>query len=298
MHAFGEVRYCARPVLELVEDAVRACVLRVARGAYEKGDLTVAGVARALGGDLHSVARFNQATKDVQKEKIPYQPAAWELLTDISDVFPVEERTPDLQFLATWPVQHAFSNAMGLQSFQELYRCRETKFVEGQSRSRAPRIRGVSRLVLFRQWLSLPSSWNVGDDVFYALGHIAWECVGIVTQTALMVRYWDDFAAGVGDPRRMDWTYGRHVIAALAYGLSTAVLIPLTDLQAASLKKEIDTYCTVSQTGANRWKGYTNASSPCLLPMHVREALRRLESRSDSVFGYSSSPLLAYGIDF
>lgn len=336
MHAFGEVRYCARDVLEQMEDTVRGIVCRVAIQAHgyaveeaahkiqaanigtsqelgtarsEKFDETVRirHVAQCLRRDSRALQRLNQSLKhsaELHHDKLPqdpmertflHAPKPWEfiaelgnLATDGSAAIAAEKfySNNDVMSLCSWKALHAFRTAMGSQQFQDFATCRGVTLVRQTSRSRAPNILDQPRIVLFREWLNLPekSGLRLPDETLFALGHVAWEAVGLITQTALLHRYFDDLAKGYGDPKASCWSYGRHLVSALSYGLGTAILVPLTDVQAVILRQEIDAYLLAMQGGSQRWRGYSKASSRCLLPHHLREALRRLEKSEDGMW--------------
>lgn len=286
MHAFGEVRYCARDVLQMVEDAVREAIIRLATSAHASSDgLNILSVSQVICGDARAVARMNQSLKASHVEtRVQPRERTWDILSD----FCLGEKlnVADIHAHCSWRALHAFRASMTTQEFQDFAMCRSVTLVRQTSRSRASRVRGMQRIILFREWLSLPKEWEVSDDVLHALGHIAWESIGELTQTALTVRYFDDLKKGHADPRSSGWTHGRHLIAAVAYGLGTGIMVPLTEVQAAGLRNEMDAFMS---GGAARWRGYVYASSRCLLPCHVTEALRRLESRHESIFSREGS---------
>jgi hypothetical protein len=122
----------------------------------------------------------------------------------------------------------------------------------------------------------------------YALGHVAWEIVGTVTQSALVYRHFDDIARGCGDPRVSEWSIGRHMLAALGYGLAQSVMVPLTDAQGSVLREELEQFIASSEPNASRWRGYSTLSSPCLLPCHIRGAMRMMDRPGDAGWGFSS----------
>lgn len=280
MHAFGEVRYCARDVLVLVEDAVRDVVLRVALEAREGDEYPVSNLSRCLQPNPHAIARLNLA---LRATTVPRQATAKRSTDIILDLSGESERPSELHAYPSWRAGHAFRSAMAAAQFSEFLACKTLNMVRHESRSSYAKIRGTPRIILFKEWLGLP---NLSDQALHVLGHVAWEAIGILTQTALMGRYWHDLSAGFADPRSSQWTYGRHLLAGLAYGLASGIMVQVTDFQVAELKTEIDAYVVVTAGGGGKWRGYEHASSPCLLPTHINEALRRLTGRKDCVFGW------------
>lgn len=334
MHAFGEVRYCARDVLEMTEDSVRDAVIRVAILAHEYAveeavvaenagripvsrevSVEVRHVARCLRRDARAVQRLNVSLKqsaelhpDIISGDTGYAfthtPKLWDTIAELASVtskrftsLPMERArsSSDIMSLCSWRAILAFRTAMTTAQYHDFAMCRGVTLVRQESKSRAPTIRGQPRITLFREWMNASQklSFPIPDSTLFALGHVAWEAVGLITQTALLHRHFDDLAKGFGDPRAANWSYPRHLIAALNYGLGTAVMVPLTDIQAITLQQEIDTYLKVMQVASQRWGGYSQASSPCLLPQHVREALRRIERTPDSIFGFRDKSFLS-----
>jgi len=202
----------------------------------------------------------------------------------------------------------AVKRSMPRHQYADLCECRSVSFVHDSG----GRQRNMPRLVLFREWLDIPLTSSapnpsllpkapfpiVADDAaICALGHFAWEAVGLITQTALLIKYYDDDAGGRGDARVEQWTFARHLLTALRHGVSTAVVIPLDDTVFVQLRTELDAV-------EARWKGLgltlgaagasSNLdSSTSLCPWHIEEALRRLGRPSGASFGLAPSPLYA-----
>lgn len=339
MHSFGEVRHCARDVLEIMEDAVRKRVREVALAAADRVlelaeqqgmhaglyksriPVSVSQIAYSLRRDSRAVNRLNQifetmASKTVDQtavEKLKARrtrPAetTWELVRELS-VLPdpseareqahgsssgwwaerVSRQQTDVYHQCTYRAHVVFQKNMGKTQLQEFYNCRSVSFTRQESRSRAPTVQGKPRVQLFRDWLDLGAKENVyvPDDAVYALGQVAWETVGMLTQTALMHRHFDEIARGNGDPRSSEWSIGRHVLSAVGYGIAQAVMVPLTEQQALSLDEELIRFDTpVSSQMPTRWRGFGKPSTPCLLPCHLREAVRRLERAPDAPWGF------------
>lgn len=334
MHAFGEVRYCARDVLEMTEDSARNVVIRVASLAHEYAveeaaavvnaggapmpkevPVEIRHVVRCLKKDGRAVQRLNQSLKqsvEIHPNMLPNElaertftrtPKPWDMIVELASVAPKapmsspgEKGHPsnDIMSRCSLLALYAFRNAMTSTHFQDFAMCRGVTLVRQESKSSAPTVRGQSRITLFREWMNASQKlpFLIPDHTLFALGHIAWEAIGLITQTALLHRHFDDLAKGYGDPRAVNWSYPRHLVAALNYGLGTAVMVPITDIQAIALQQEIDMYLKAMQVVSQRWRGYSQASSPCLLPQHIREAVRRIERSPDSIFGFREESFL------
>lgn len=309
MHAFGEVRHCARDVLELVEDAARDVVVAVLHRTAAAGDVTVASVTANLPNDPRASYRMRQTLKlcadgidpapsalgpNHLMDAVPIFQHSWEYFAELGNLssssLPVATfPQSDVQQLCSWRALHAFRIVMGESAFTDFLKCRAVVFVRADSRARQqpPKSRAKPPVALFREWLGPALKYlNVNDAAIMALGHIAWEAVGLITQTALLNRYFDDLARGIGDPRAKEWAYPRHLIAALAHGLGCAILVPLTEFQAIGLRQEIETFFSYSPTITKGWRAHSNASSPFLLPQHINEAVRRLQRSPHSPFGF------------
>lgn len=310
MHAFGEVRNCTRDVLEIMEDAARETVIRVCHRLTERdAQVTVAAVAGILRADPSASLRMQQTLKrstdnpdnNSLLEAVPFFNRPWEDIVDLGHLNPHSE--PFHSHLATSTYQYclehasrAFHIVMGPNQFGEFYKCRDVVLVRSDSRassemsvdnvrgktgvsngSDGSKIRGKTRLALFREWLG-PTLENVqfSEESLLALGHIAWESIGTITQTALFLRYMNDLDRGMGNPRALDWTYGRHVIEMLAHGLATAILIPLSELQVRDLGTELKSFYDMSAAISKTWRTHAYASSTFLLPEHITDAIQKL----------------------
>lgn len=340
MHAFGEVRFCARDVLEIVEDTVRERVRQVAIDAADRAVeiaecaggtplmmksrviVTVPHVAHSLRRNPHAIQRLNacfdlpgqkpgsEVTGATEKRKaaaVRTRPAeaTWELVRDMaqlpdmtqtrdqaSNSNPTWSERLNLQqdiFLAcSYRATVIFQKAMTKSAFQDFFLCRSVSLTKQDSRSRVPSFRGKPRLSLFRDWLDVGGKENLSlpDDSLYALGQVAWETIGTLIQTALLHRHFDEIAHGRGDPRAKEWSPGRHVVAAIGYGVAQGVMVPLTDAHGFSLHDEVEKMASSTLSGAARWRGYPTLPIACLLPVHIREAVRRMERPQDEYFGF------------
>eukprot|EP00173_Palmaria_palmata_P001820 Plantae.Rhodophyta-Palmaria_palmata.ctg20673.p1 GENE.Plantae.Rhodophyta-Palmaria_palmata.ctg20673~~Plantae.Rhodophyta-Palmaria_palmata.ctg20673.p1 ORF type:complete len:184 (+),score=27.43 Plantae.Rhodophyta-Palmaria_palmata.ctg20673:38-553(+) len=169
--------------------------------------------------------------------------------------------------------------------------CRGVSLTKQDSRLRVPSFRGKPRLALFREWLDLGAKENLSipDDAIYALGQVAWETIGTLVQTALLHRHFDEIARGRGDPRAGEWSMARHVLAALGHGVAQSIMLPITDADGIMLHNEIEKLGTKAvATGAARWRGYPSLPTACLLPSHIREAVRRTERSPDDLTGFAA----------
>lgn len=290
IHTFGEVRYCTRDVLELVEDAARDTVLRVLYRLIADGDVNISNITTALRADSRASYRMLQTLKSCSEpadynriaERVPIFRRPWEDLAELGSLFPsssMKDRThatADPHYTCAWHALNLFRSSMGDADFAEFQKCRDVVFVDGHRST--PKHRFQSTPARFCEWLGLdPKTMGLSNEALIGLGHISWEVVGVITQRALLVRYFEDFAAGDCDPRANEWTYSRHLLAALNHGLGSGILVALTDLQAKSLLQDISSFYTNNAGHFDTWRPHAYASSPHLLPHHVYEALRRLE---------------------
>lgn len=306
MHAFGEVRCCTRDVLELMEDAVREAVIRVChRLAARDTEVTVEAVAGLLCSDFGASSRMQTSFRNCADsadsgsniDAMPFSKRPWEAISDLANLrsSPDYDRTHPTAdpYQICFYAFRAFRVAMGQTSFAEFYRCRGVVFLRPDNRVHAgggvtslntansggnnDKAAGRTQLAKFREWLG-PTLKDVrlSEGALFALGHIAWEAVGLITQTALQQRYMNDLDRGIGDPRAREWTNGRHVIEMLAHGLGTAILIPLTELQQLNLRSEMETFYNRSVALPKSWRPHIHASSPYLLPEHINDAVQKL----------------------
>lgn len=316
MHAFGEVRFCAREVLEMTEDAVRDAVIRTAIVAYQfaldetNGESVPAvgmrHVAKCMHSDYRAVFRLNQSLKqtaELHKDKLPQDeserrfsalPPQWERFAELgfpASIVQTSERSShphgDVLTMSSVRAVQIYRSVMATQNFQDWFMCRGVSLVRQESKSRAPTVRGQPRISLFREWIGLDQNlkFAISNDGIFALGHVAWEAIGLITQTALLQRYLDDTKKGVGDPRAVNWPYARRLICALSYGVGTAVMIPLNEIQSAGVRSALESHVLTLQLSSNKWRGYGGSVFPGLLPRDIRETLRRLRRAPDSKLG-------------
>ncbi|KAA8499423.1 hypothetical protein FVE85_7008 [Porphyridium purpureum] len=205
----------------------------------------------------------------------------------------------DLALVCSMHAARALQRSMLRQYHNDLQDCRQVSFV----RDTGGRLRNVPRVVLFREWLSVSTVSGPGlgygaapgagtssgslehsrsslpfvveEPALCALGHVAWEALGTLTQSALLVKYFDDFENGRGDPRAAHWSRSRHVLAAVRHGIATAVMAPLADVDLLRMRDEID---ALDSVGIARWKGFGRSGPAYLSCWHVEEALRRMHT--------------------
>ena len=307
MHSFGETRACTRDTLELVEDAVRATVRCViAEAAALHGPTTDGGpvllevkhIAHIIRRDPRAMYRLNQTIR-LAAEQYGNRPEAaelrkycknraelkpWESIAALADLTSDDgnfERNlhymQDPWKYCTWRAYHVFRGLMPTPTFNDYLKCRSTNLVTGVSRSQWSKIVDQPRFMMFQRWLDVSERDDVKITLpaLYALGHIAWEAIGVLTQTALIQQHFNDVAAGRGEYRCTGWSYTRHLLAALGHGIATAVLVPLTDAQLILLKQEVEKLPMLAVMGHDYWRGNKTNPAKSLLPTHIREALRR-----------------------
>ncbi|CDF34502.1 unnamed protein product [Chondrus crispus] len=323
MHAFGEVRFCARDVLELTEDSVRDAVIRTAIAAHQFAtEETPAGeeivvslrhVVRCMYSDYRAIVRLQQALKpDLPKLNISAMdferlsnvpPPQWDRFSELGFLGSLVH-TPDkasnfppradVQTLCAGRSFHIYRLVMGPPNFQDWLMCRSVSLVRQESKSRAPAIRGQPRIDLFREWIGVEQNLNfsISEDGLIALGHVAWEAIGLITQTALLHRYDSIAAKGARDPRARYWSFASNLVEALNFGIGAGIIIPLSEIQMLSVRSALDTRIVSLQNSSNKWRGYAGDVYPGLVPRDIREALRRLGRSSGSRLGLRGKSFL------
>ena len=320
MHACGEVRFCARPVLEMVEDAARDVVLRAAKEAVDIADgskVTIDHISIGINKDIAAIQRLNKTLKSFQDEKreqgqpsisatLPRKIQDWiydlSYLTD--EPARVERRyhmIPNVETIRSYRAMEMCKVLMKPSDFEYLRNCREVTLIRDKSSSSALKNTAgrFNRFDLFKEWIGLKHRPNVNfsDEVIVALGHLAWEAVGNITQTALMVKHFNDSAEELLNPRSINWTHPRHVITALGHGLIAALMVPLSEHQVMRLINEIVELVRLRQVGANiHLRENDFMSSQCLTPANIREALRLLQVPRDQVGQCSINKLFTQGL--
>lgn len=308
MHSFGETRACSRDTLELVEDAVRVAVRRVIGEAASIADfdgvggpvtLEVQHIAHIIRRDPRAMYRFNQTIRLAAEQygtrpeavelrkycKNRAAPKPWDTIAELADLGDgsADNASAQGQYLqdpwkyCTWKAYHMFRNLMPQPTFNDYVKCRSTNLVTSVSRSQWAKIAEQPRFLMFQRWLDLDPSDDVKISLgaLYALGHIAWECIGVLTQTALIQMHFDNINTGAVELRCSGWSYARHLLASLGHGIATAVLLPLTDIQLQYLRQEVERLPMLAMMGPDYWKGNKATAPKSLCPKHIREALRR-----------------------
>mmetsp|Transcript_25894 Transcript_25894/g.64711 ORF Transcript_25894/g.64711 Transcript_25894/m.64711 type:complete len:259 (+) Transcript_25894:3-779(+) len=220
----------------------------------------------------------------------------------------------DVAILCSWRANFALKQCMPRHALNELAVCRAVSFIRGDSK-----VKETPRMTLLKEWLDISAKDHllVPDDAMVALGHLAWEAVGVLTQTALLIKHFSEVTQSTAawppyrlrgnplgnepspapcDPRAVcgNWSYGRHVLSALGPGVGTALMVPMTDAQIMELRSEIEAVDAVSVPGVPgvaRWRGFGRSSQSFLLPCHVNEALRSLR-KSHPLFSLPGMPCL------
>lgn len=119
------------------------------------------------------------------------------------------------------------------------------------------RVSHTRKIKKFREWAECAAFEIKGDDMIEVLGYLAWEAVGLITQTSLVVKKQMESAqqtqlyppygsTGFGVLNENDETPPLHVIRSF----SNTIPLPLS----------------------------FSATTP-LLPVHIREAIRRLHTQ-------------------
>lgn len=314
MHACGEVRFCARPVLEMVEDAARDVALRAAKEAVDIANgnkVTIDHISIGISKDTAAIRRLNETLKSFQDAKgeqvqshnyatFPRKMRDW--INDLS-YLPDEPRrhpmTSSMETVCSWHAKAMCKMLMKPSDFEHLRKCQEVSLVRDKSSSSALKNTGFKRFDLFKEWIGLKDrpQANFSDEVIAALGHIAWEAIGKLTQTALMVKHFNDSAEEVLNPTSINWTHSRHVVNALGHGLTTAVMVPLPEHQARRLMQDMEKLVRLHQIDGRvhlRENGFM--SSQCLTPANIREALRLLQGQRDQVGQCGLNKLFTQGL--
>ena len=201
------------------------------------------------------------------------------LHVDTPSVDSVFQRPPsaaneDPTLMPMYRADYVLKQCMPRIQYTDFVACRNVRFTHGESRSRP----GYQRMVLFREWLHLGKlpQLTVTDDGLHALGHVAWELTGLITQSALLLRHYDDLWRGHGDCRAMCWSAARHLLAALGNGIATAVIVPMTVDEYMALRREVEMFELTATPGQVVWRGLSDHAAQCLQPWQVREVWRRL----------------------
>ncbi|KAF6000402.1 hypothetical protein F1559_000776 [Cyanidiococcus yangmingshanensis] len=180
----------------------------------------------------------------------------------------------DPVFMIIFRADFILKQCLPRHQYADFVACRNVRYTHGESRSHP----GTARAMLFQDWLHFApeDGITITEDGLHALGHVAWELTGLVTQAALLLRHYDEIAHGRGDCRAICWSPARHLLASLGNGIATAVIIPLTNEDYGALRRELELFELTVAPGRVWWRGFATRSTQCLEPWHVREALRRL----------------------
>jgi hypothetical protein len=180
----------------------------------------------------------------------------------------------DPVFMIMYRADFILKQCLPRHQYADFVACRNVRYTFGESRSHP----GTSRAMLFKDWLHLvpEDGIRITEDGLHALGHVAWELTGLLTQTALLLRHYDEIAHGRGDCRAICWSPARHLLASLGNGIATAVIIPLSHEDYSALRRELELFELMVAPGRIWWRGFATRATQCLEPWHIREAFRRL----------------------
>lgn len=319
VHAFGEIRYCAREVLEYVEDTTRATILHLIRkhNLRNIGDVTKLLISSDLNGNgnvLHSgvISRLKVTLKHSTPTPEAYHALIDNLHSQLMLNCAVNPRKPwdhystlaflnsnnseennevkqekqlqlhwqqrilqpDSYYMIAWAAKTVYMRFMTESQYRDCIKCKETTFISPES---------PTSVKTFTLWLgNTITDYNFSNDTLLYLSHLAYEIIGTLTQKALHIRYHNDVASGHSDARAANWSPSRHLLAALNHGLCAGALIPMTEGKAKHLVIELNHVCNYYSNNSDRagfkWIPHQYATSPCLLPMHMSEAFRRLST--------------------
>lgn len=177
-------------------------------------------------------------------------------------------------FMIIFRADFILKQCLPRHQYADFVACRNVRYTYGESRAH----QGVTRAVLFRDWLHLTPEEGVivTEDGLHALGHVAWELTGLLTQAALLFRHYDEIAHERGDARAVCWRPARHILAALGNGIATAIVLPMETREYEALRRELELFELTVAPGRVFWRGFAKHSTRCLEPWHLRETWRRL----------------------
>lgn len=261
LFAFGDARFCARDTLELVEDAVRTELRRLA----------FTGLGAALTRlDAKAIHRLNNHFKECRiPRRLPLHRYG-DPLTGATDS-PYDPAFNGILSHWTDRLFYKLKFVMSQQDSLVLLHSKTAVFTKSQSRSPDPNIQGTERSTLFKQWLGLPCS----DADLAALSHLTWELTGQLVQTALVRKHYNQLQLNGDNPCPLSWCDAKHWMDALGHGVATALTIPCSEYQAIVLIQEITKYIKRLASQKHKWR----PTADCLLPHHIYAALDDLRAR-------------------
>jgi len=283
MFTFGDVRNGNIETLELVEDIVRQHIIELTRQAAllaQKRAVRI-GLEHLIFQIRRDVPKLNRVleflswkdlrnsakkasddtTEDepVDSDVLPppktktnnkkkYMKVSWNYLQSLMDFSEDIETEDDVEMdehnQDRLRVEDVVTKAMSREQYLEYSECRTASFTYKKNKK-------------FREWAECAAFEIKGDDMIEVLGYLAWEAVGLITQTSLVVKKEMESAqqtqlyppygtTGFGVLNENDETPPLHVIR----NFSTTVPVPLS----------------------------FSATTP-LLPAHIREAVRILHTQ-------------------
>ncbi|KAI0563401.1 Transcription initiation factor IID subunit 13 [Gracilaria domingensis] len=261
LFSFGDVRFCARDTLELVEDCVRDEVRRIAPGG-------LSAICSRL--DTRGMYRLNNYFKACQMNRRVPIPRHGDPFTSFSDPFH-DGLSPDP--LAYWSEKllQSLRYSMSPVEFTYLVHSKSISFAKYESFSPDPKIRGIERATLFKEWLAT----SCAEQDIPAVAHLTWELTGQLVQTALLCRYNCELQSQLPSASSFTWSKERHCLEALSHGIGTALTIPCSELHAARLMTEIRWF--INRPYTRRFHLRSRADG--LMPRHIYAALSQLKER-------------------
>eukprot|EP00698_Gefionella_okellyi_P016115 TRINITY_DN4592_c0_g1_i1.p1 TRINITY_DN4592_c0_g1~~TRINITY_DN4592_c0_g1_i1.p1 ORF type:complete len:302 (-),score=41.18 TRINITY_DN4592_c0_g1_i1:218-1123(-) len=206
MYTFGDAKHTDSDAAHLMEVSVRELVAELVIKAHDLaqsrgGKLTTEDLIFQTRHQIPRVCRLQEFLlwKDVRKKlkdaeddngpdlaaKKPKQTntrLSWQLLSSFSQFLePDEEMELSITDSSESQKPHrkladAMTRNMSREQYLEFSECRQASFT-------------YKRAKRFREWLesALPETVKIGDELIDIVGCIAWECVGLITRTALQV---------------------------------------------------------------------------------------------------------------
>lgn len=286
MHGFGEVRYCSTNVLEFVESSVRNVTQRVALGILSRFNtekLTVCNISTCIHRDPNALYRLlfclHKAAlhgKDLQVVRPVHR--EWDSFLHHATIHGIKvEDFPSLNILERIPVVkmhnkctelarslywNVFGSFFKLQHKQSV----QSSLTDPKCRYPSKDIRDRRRIDLFREWLALPDYVQMTEGSLHALGNLTREAIGVITQTALVLRHRNESFQ----------SYEQLLVIAIGYGIGAGVMLPLSGMQIFELHSNIE---EMESRTREKLQGAIRAGQKLegLTINYIREAWRQLD---------------------